>query len=83
MRLAVSSYNYLREMLEAALLVKYIADENEAYWLLWKDIACPSADQETVTVRIPRVNRLSQDPWPQIEHHVRTVHGRKLGAMRS
>jgi hypothetical protein len=68
-------------MLEVALLVKYVAAENEAYWLLWKDIVPPTADQQTFTVRIPRANRVSRNPWPQIERYVEFVHERKLGSM--
>lgn len=81
-RLQVSTVNYLGEMLEVALLVKYVAADREAYWLLWKDIPAVPENQETMTVRIPRANRLSQNPWPQIMQHVENVHERKLAAMR-
>jgi hypothetical protein len=81
-RLAVATYNYLWNMLEVAMLVKYIAAENEAYWLLFKDIPIPPQNQKTFTVHIPRANRLSQNPWSQIEGYVEQVHGRKLSAMR-
>ena len=64
------------------MLVKYVAAENEAYWLLLRDIPRPPEDQETFTVRIPRTNRLSQNTWPTIEAHVQHVHHRKLGVMR-
>ena len=80
----VQTLNYLRDMLEVALLVKYIADEGEAYWLLLKDFeSMPSEDQKTVTVRIPRANRVSGDPWAAIARHVAAVHHRKLNANRS
>lgn len=79
--LAVTTLNYLRKMLEVALLVKYVAAENEAYWLLLKDFVVEPRDgQQTVTVRIPRANQLSQNPWGQIEAHVLAVHCRKLQA---
>jgi hypothetical protein len=78
-RLKSSTYRYLRGMLPVALLVKYVASEQEAYWLLLKDIAAPPEGQQTFTVRIPRANRLSQNPWSIIEGHIRRVHDRKLG----
>lgn len=81
-RLRRSTYNYLFNHLLVVLLVKYVAPENEAYWLLLKDVPPPPARQRTFTVRIPRQNRLSTNPWPQIEQHVGIVQGRKLDAMR-
>ena len=81
-RLNVATYNYLWNLLEVAMLVKYVAVDSEAYWLLFKDIPQPPGDQATFTVRIPRGNRLSENPWPQVEAYVDHVHGTKLGAMR-
>jgi hypothetical protein len=78
-RLRTSTFRYVWDMLPVALLVKYIAKEDEAYWLLWKDVVAPSDDQETFTVRIPRANQLSQNPWPTIERHIQHIHARKLG----
>jgi uncharacterized protein DUF4365 len=79
--LEVQTLNYLRNMLEVALLVKYIADEREAYWLLLKDFeSLPLEGQKAVTVRIPRANRVSNDPWTAIATHVAAVHHRKLNA---
>jgi hypothetical protein len=36
--LRVATYNYLWDMLQVVLLVKYCEDVNEAYWLLLKDV---------------------------------------------
>jgi hypothetical protein len=35
--LNVSTLNFLRNMLEVAMIVKYVSIEREAYWLLLKD----------------------------------------------
>jgi hypothetical protein len=79
--LEVPTLNFLRHMLEVALVVKYVAEEREAYWLLLKDFdKQPSADQESMTLWLPRANRLSAHPWDQIADHVRDVHNRKLSA---
>lgn len=80
-QLEVQTLNYLRHMLEVALLVKYVAAEQEAYWLLLKDyVVQPRENQKTVTIRIPRANRLSENPWDAISAHVQAVHYRKLRA---
>jgi len=80
-RLDVPTLALLRGMLEVALLVKYISAEKEAYWLLLKDFtAQPKANQKTITVRIPKANRVSDRPWDQVAGHVQAVHFRKLHA---
>lgn len=81
-RLRVATYNLLRQKLQVAMLVKFIESENEGYWLLFKDIPSPSQDQETFTLHIPKANRLSSAPWPEIQQYVRGVTDRKLAAMR-
>lgn len=82
-RLDVTTLALLRQMLEVAMLVKYIAAEREAYWLLLKDFTSEPRDgQRTVSVRIPKVNRLSANPWPFVGQHVEAVHFRKLNANR-
>jgi len=79
--LEVPTLNYLRNMLEVVLIVKYVATEDEAYWLLLKDfVKKPPKGQKTVTIRIPRANRLSTNPWNEIAAHVQAVHDRKLRA---
>jgi hypothetical protein len=79
--LDVPTLNYLRGMLEVAVLVKYIAAEKAAYWLLLKDFTTqPRKGQKTVTIRLPRTNRLAEDPWTHIANHVQAVHYKKLRA---
>ena len=79
--LTVPTLNFLRNMLEVALVVKYVAEEHEAYWLLLKDFhKKPKDDQKSVTLWLPRANRLSAQPWDRIGDHVRDVHSRKLNA---
>ena len=40
----------------------------------------PTEGQKTMTIPIPRANRVSDDPWPAIAKHVAAVHHRKLNA---
>lgn len=79
--LEIPTLNLLRNMLQVVLLAKYVAAEAEAYWLLLRDFTATPADgQKTVTIRLPRANRLSQRPWGQIGAHVAAVHRKKLAA---
>lgn len=81
-QLKTSTYNFLWDKLQVVMLVKYIKAENEAYWLLLRDIPAPVQSQKQFTVHIPRANRLSAAPWDQIQAHVRRVTNTKLAAMR-
>lgn len=81
--LGMKTYNYLWDMLPVAMLVKYVASEDEAYWLLLRDVVLPDQTHESVTVRIPRGNKLSSIDWEQIRYVVRDVTAGKLAARRS
>lgn len=79
--LEVPTLNYLRNLLEVVLIIKYVATERDAYWLLLKDYTKePSEGQKTATIRIPRENSISAYPWHTIAAHVQAVHSRKLRA---
>lgn len=80
--LRATTYNMLRDKLQVAMLVKYSREENEAYWLLLKDAREPQEGRESVTIRIPKANRLSQIDWRHIQEHVRNVTDVKLAAIR-
>ena len=70
-RLRTTTYNHLWDKLQVAMLVKYVAAENEGYWLLLSRVPEPNQDQETFTVRIPKTNRLSQINWSEIQEYIR------------
>ena len=80
--LKVSTYNYLWDKLQVAMLVKFIESEREAYWLLFSDIPEPPQNQTTFTIHIPRENRLSNDPWSTIQTYVRNIQRKKLAGNR-
>lgn len=80
--LKTATYNLLWEKLQVVMLVKYVQAENEAYWLLLKDVPTPTQQHNTFTVHIPKDNRLSVAPWQHIQAHVRLVTDTKLAAMR-
>ena len=77
-RMKVASYNYLWSNLRVSLIVKYIEEENEAYWILMKDVNAPAQSNKTFTLRIPRLNRLSKIDWNEIVKYVKQVTNRKL-----
>jgi hypothetical protein len=80
--LKLSTYNYLRQNLRVVMIVKFIEDENEAYWTLLRDVRPPNNDgQEEFTMYFPRQNRLSQINWPEIVTYIRDITNRKLGAI--
>lgn len=83
-QLKVSTYNYLWDNLRVVLLVKFIESENEAYWILLKDVVPPAnPEQENFTIYFPRQNKLSEINWNEITNYVRTVTDKKLAAMRA
>lgn len=78
----VSTFNYLRANLRVVMIVKYVLSENEAYWILLKDIPLPNQDNDTFTIHIPTENKLSAIDWAIITAYVREVTDKKLAAMR-
>jgi len=82
LRLQVSTYNYLMHQLNLAILVKYVAAEEEAYWVLLRDVPPPNQDNATFTIQIPRENRLSTMDWAAIRALHGEIHDNKLRAGR-
>ena len=74
----ISTYNHLSHLLHVVMLIKYIADENEAYWILLVDLPEPNQSNKTFTVSIPRENALSSIDWGNIESYIREVVDYKL-----
>ncbi len=81
--LSIKTYNYLWDKLQVVMLVKYIEEENEAYWLLMKDIPEPNQEHQTFTVNILKTNKLSTIDWNEIKEYIRRVTDTKLAAWRA
>jgi len=77
----VSTYNYLRNNLIVVLIVKFIESENEAYWILLKDIPEPNQDNERFTIKLSRQNTLSSINWNGIANYVRNIKHKNLKAV--
>ena len=57
--------------LEPVLLVAYVSEENEAFWLWFDEIDSDlTTDSKTLTIHIPKKNRLSEINWEQVIRHV-------------
>jgi len=74
----VRTFNYLENKLQVVLVVKYVASENEAYWIKLRDVPLPNQNNETMTIRIPSENKLSTIDWQAIERYVEDVQLKKL-----
>jgi uncharacterized protein DUF4365 len=79
--LKVSTFNYLKGNLNIAILIKFIEEEKEAYWMLVKDIDEPNnQDQENFTVYIPIENKLTTINWDEIINYIRSATDVKIAA---
>lgn len=77
----VSTYNYLWRNLRVVLMVKYVKEENEAYWILLKDVPSPNQNNQTLTISWPKNQRLSTIDWNGIVEYVRNISTKKLAAV--
>lgn len=81
-QLKMSTYKYLRNLLSVVILVKYVESEDEAYWTFLRDFTpARIQNQRTVTVHIPKANRLSETKWEAITEEIRQITNLKLGAV--
>lgn len=81
-KIRTATYNHLWDKLQVVMLIKYVAEENEAYWILLSEVLEPNQEQETFTVNIPKDNRLSDIDWDYIAGYIREVTDEKLAARR-
>ena len=80
--LETSTYNYLMGNPLVAILVKFNRQDQDAYWVFLRDIPSPSnPEQETITIRVPKINRLSKKDWfVDIVSRIATIQGIKISA---
>lgn len=78
----VSTYNYLWNNLRVVMLVKYVEELDQAYYILLKDVEPPDQEQKTFTIYIPEDNQLHNINWNNIVEHVKMVSHKKLAANR-
>ena len=68
--------------MRVVLLIKYIEEENEAYWILLKDVELPNQNQETFTIKLPRENKLTEMNWNHLTDYIRNITNTKLNSVR-
>jgi hypothetical protein len=81
-KLSAATFHYLENLLQIVLIVKYVHDEGEAYWALLRDLQRPRANAGSVTLHLPRENRVSALNWQALAEQVRDISGHKLEAGR-
>lgn len=81
-RLRTATYNHLWDKLQVVMLVKFIEDENEAYWFLLSDVPGPNQTQDTFTIHIPKDNKISSINWDEIQDYIRDVTDEKIATRR-
>ena len=81
-QLRTATYNYLMAKLQIVMLVKFVAAENEAYWILLREVAPPDDQVRRFSVHVPRANRLSTIDWRNLSRRVAGVQEIKLAAGR-
>ena len=82
-RMNIATYNLLWSKLQVVMIIKYVIPENEAYWILLKDVPSPNQDNDTFSFYIPKENRLSEIDWDEIKNYIRDVTDRKMAAQRA
>lgn len=70
---SISTYNYLNANVRIVMVIKYVKEDDEAYWILLKDVPKPNQENETLTIYIPRKNKISSIKWDNIVFFVREV----------
>jgi tetratricopeptide (TPR) repeat protein len=69
-----STLGLFKTKLEPVLLVVYIQEDKEAYWLWYNDLSIDlTSSQKTYTINIPKANRLSQIDWAFVLKYVQNI----------
>jgi len=70
-RLAMSTLSYMRKRPEPVLIMVYVNEDKEAYWVWAKEIARPDTHRTTVIVRVPTSRRLTKTDWAEFSRELR------------
>jgi tetratricopeptide (TPR) repeat protein len=77
-KLKRTTINRWLNKLEPIMVVAYIADEKEAFWIWFENNTVDlTLRNETHTISIPRVNRLSNNNWENISKHVSEIFSKR------
>lgn len=79
-RLRVATYNLLFNSLHVTMLVKFVHEINDAYYMLLVDLPDPDQNKKSFTINFPPNNRLSSIDWRQIYVYIKDVEDFKFTA---
>lgn len=80
-RMNTSTIRYLMNRVELVMLILYVSNEDQAYWIWLRDIAGNvNYENRTYTVRIPKQNRLTNINWDRINEFSDHIGDRKIGS---
>lgn len=80
-RMNTRTIRYLMNRVELVMIVLYVSTEEESYWTWLRDaIEGINYDNQTFTIRIPKVNILSAANWQRISDFSETIRNRKVNS---
>jgi hypothetical protein len=82
--LRTSTYNYLMKHSLVVILVKFVEEDKEAYWIYLRDTKPPAnPEQETIAINVPKSNPLTKLDWiKDVVPRVATIQERKIMAAK-
>ena len=80
--LDVSTYNHLLDKLQVVILVKYVEEENAAYWVYLHEVPEPNQKQKSFIVCIPKGNSIEGISWHETYQNIKNITGEKIAAGR-
>ncbi|WP_249414458.1 DUF4365 domain-containing protein [Marinifilum caeruleilacunae] len=82
-RMRTPTIRYLMNRVELVMIILFVSNENQSYWIWLRDIAeHVNYDNATLTVRIPKQNRLNTINWNRIMEFTELIRNAKVEAAR-
>jgi hypothetical protein len=80
--LDVSTYNHLLDKLQVVILVKYVEEENAAYWIYLHEVPKPNLEKKSFIVCIPKSNSIEVINWDEIYLNIKNITRERIVAGR-
>jgi hypothetical protein len=80
--LDVSTYNHLLDKLQVVILVKYVEEENAAYWVYLHEVSKPNLEQKSFIVCIPKSNSIEVINWDETYQNIKNITRERIAAGR-
>lgn len=73
-----TTINRWLKKLEPTMIIAYIIEENEAYWMWFENNTVDlTLDQQTFTINIPKKNKLSDNNWENCKDYIENIFKRR------